>query len=79
MPRKFYRTDFAGTRTGPYTAEEAVKYQMERASYLEVGTIERVQAQLDELAEIVGHVIEANEWHHLEAARAIGWQWEEEE
>ena len=71
----FKYQDYAGS-TGPYTAEEAVARQVEHASHGHDGQLERLQARVEKLTEIVGRLIAHVD--QRDVARVIGYSWEDE-
>lgn len=56
---RFMHTDYLGTVTGPYTAEEAVRKQGHVEASLHIGQVAMLTAELHSLQEMVGRLIDA--------------------
>jgi len=78
---ELYRTDFGGTK-GPYTVEEAVTHETERAAMQADGTVERLRSQVECLQGMVARLIDAvpysshSERQHVEkVGNIVGYCW----
>lgn len=79
---RFDHTDYSGKRTGPYTGEEAVAYQVEKEARLCDGALETANAKIEALQGILGRLIDTMPYRNGDdrenIARVIGHAWEPE-